>query len=168
VDKKLDAELKAADKIEHTLANGEKITIYRDGTEHLITDFLNSERYKNATAADLRDIWFEFDQIDFEFNSTDKLMPGSMDQLNNLIAILKAHPTAKMRIGGYADKVGTQVINYDISKARAEYIKSLFVEAGLHSQISTEGFGEEFATLPENATNAQRAIDRHIALRFEK
>lgn len=154
---------------EITLPNGTKITVRRGGCEDQMITYLNSAEYKNATNNNFRDRWFHFDRIDFEFNSADRLTPGSQAQLDHLALILKAYPDAKIKIGGYADKTGTQLVNEVISEKRAEYIKSQFVKNGINSsRISTEGFGEEFATHPENAPDVERALDRHIALRFNK
>ena len=46
---------------------------------------------------------------------------------------------------------------------------SILVKDGIPAdRISTEGFGKEFATVPADATAAQRAVDRSIAMRFTK
>lgn len=159
----------ARERIERTLPDGQKITVYKNGSAAMILDFLNSDRYKNASAKDLKNTWFDFEDIDFVHDSPNQLTEGSMEHVNNLIAIMKSHKDVKMEIGGYADATGTRAVNFDISKERAEYIKSLFVKAGINAnRISTEGFGKEFATVPANATDAQRAIDRSIAMRFTK
>lgn len=159
----------ARERIERTLPDGQKITVYKNGSAAMILDFLNSDQYKNASAKDLKDTWFDFEDIDFVHDSPNQLTEGSMEHVNNLIAIMKSHKDVKMEIGGYADATGTRAVNFDISKERAEYIKSLFVKGGIDAKrISTEGFGKEFATVPANATDAQRAIDRSIAMRFMK
>lgn len=157
------------EQTQQTLPDGQTIVFYKDGSEEQIVGFLKSGAYKEASADSLKNTWFEFDNIDFVYNTPDQLTPGSMDQLNNLIVILKNYPDAKIKIGGYADKTGSKLVNEEISKGRAEYVKSLFVKGGIAAdRVSTEGFGEEFAKVPEKASNAQRAIDRHIALRFTK
>lgn len=155
--------------VERTLPGGQKISLYKNSSSDQILEFLNSDRYKNASANDLKGMWFEFEDIDFKFDSANELTDGSMTHVNNLISIMKSHKDAKIEIGGYADEKGTRKVNMEISKQRAEYIKSLFVKGGIDAnRISTEGFGKEFATVPANATNAQRAIDRNIAMRFVK
>lgn len=161
--------MEECEKIEETLPDGTKIIAYQGSCELLIVEFLNSEKYKNATAEELKGIWFEFDSIEFVHNSPNELMPGSMEQLKNLAAVLKSFPESKIRIGAYADATGTNAVNMDISKARAEYIKSVFIAEGIDAKrVSTEGFGEELATFPASASDDQRAKDRDIALRFEK
>ena len=157
------------EKTELTLPNGEKITVYKDGFEDKVLAFLNSNEWKNATSAQLQHIWFEFDGITFKHDSPNELMPGSEVQLNNLIAILKSHTIPKIIIGGHADKTGTSPVNMDISKARAEFIKTTFEKNGISAaSLSTEGFGKELATHPATAPDSERALDRYLGLRFDK
>ncbi len=151
------------------LPNGETFYAYKNSTEDKMIDFLNSDRYKNANNDDLKSRWFEFEDIDFVFGSSTQLMDGAQRHLNNVIAILKAYPDAKIRIAGNADKVGGDQANQNISEARANTIKNKMVSAGINAnRIITEGFGEEKATIRENASNDERAKDRDIAFRFVK
>lgn len=154
---------------EFVLTNGQKIMARENSMEARMIEFLNSAEYRNATAEQLKSKWFHFDHIDFEHDSTTEMTPGSRTQLDNIAHILKAYPNAKIRIGGYADKTGTVAVNEEISKERAEFVKSVFVKNGISAaRVSTEGFGKEFATHPASAPDSERALDRHIALRFEK
>ena len=131
--------------------------------------YLQSDAYRKATNEELSKNWIQFDKIDFMHDSETALAGNSMEQLDNIAAILKNYPDVRIRIGGFADKTGTRAVNYEISKKRAEYIKSILVKDGIPAaRISTEGFGKEFATVPADATAAQRAVDRSIAMRFTK
>ena len=128
-----------------------------------------TDAYRKATNEELSKNWIQFDKIDFMHDSETALAGNSMEQLDNIAAILKNYPDVRIRIGGFADKTGTRAVNYEISKKRAEYIKSILVKDGIPAdRISTEGFGKEFATVPADATAAQRAVDRSIAMRFTK
>ncbi len=159
----------ATDLKEFTLSNGQKIMARENSMEAKMIEFLNSAEYRNGTNEQLKSKWFHFDHIDFEHDSTTEMTPGSRTQLDNIAHILKAYPAAKIRIGGYADKTGSVAVNDEISKERAEFVKSVFVKNGISAaRVSTEGFGKEFATHPAGAPDSERALDRHIALRFEK
>lgn len=153
---------------EITLPNGVKISVLKNGTEEKMINFLLSDEYKNAKDTDLQKKWFTFDKIDFEFNSSTQLMEGSQAQLNNIATILKAFPNAKVRVAGFADKVGSESTNMAISKERAKTIENKLEEAGVTQIVRTEGFGEEYATHSEKESDAARAEDRDIALRFIK
>lgn len=155
--------------VEHKLPDGRTIRVAEGGCEDCMLKYLQSDAYRKATNEELSKNWIQFDKIDFMHDSETALAGNSMEQLDNIAAILKNYPDVGIRIGGFADKTGTRAVNYEISKKRAEYIKSILVKDGIPAdRISTEGFGKEFATVPADATAAQRAVDRSIAMRFTK
>lgn len=152
-----------------TLADGARITVYQNGTEQEMINFINSDEYRNASDADLQDRWFQFDNIAFEFNSATELKPESRQQINNIVAILRNNPNVRIKIAGFADRVGSDQVNMEISQQRAQTIERIFEEAGVGSQVvRTQGYGAEYATHSVNAPDSLRAQDRDIALRFVK
>lgn len=154
---------------EFTLPDGSKIRANKGGIEDEMIKFLQSDEYKNAKEKDLNNKWFEFDDLAFEFGSSTKLMDTSHRQLNNIVAILKNYKDAKVKIAGFADKVGTDEANLKISKERAKTIEGMLEKGGIGSQIvKTEGFGDEYAKHSTKESNEARADDRDIALRFVK
>ena len=155
--------------VEHKLPDGRTIRVAEGGCEDCMLKYLQSDAYRKATNEELSKNWIQFDKIDFMHDSETALAGNSMEQLDNIAAILKNYPDVRIRIGGFADKTGTRAVNYEISRKRAEYVKSILVKDGIPAdRISTEGFGKEFATVPADATAAQRAVDRSIAMRFTK
>lgn len=157
------------DVVRFTLPDGSHITAFKDGCEACIMRFLQSDRFKNATAEELSKTWFEFDKISFEHNSATEFMPGSEKQVENLTAILKNYPDLKIRIGAFADATGSRAANFAITEKRAANIKSAFENAGIDaSRITIEGFGKQYAEVPANAPDSERMLDRDIALRFER
>jgi len=157
------------DTKEITLTNGQKINVYPGGVEEKMIEYLQSNDYKNAKEADLKEKWFEFDNISFEFGSATELKPESQAQLNNIAAILKNYKDAKIKVAGFADKKGTEQANMKISQERAKTIESLLEKAGAGTQVvKTEGYGDEFAKHSAKESDAQRAEDRDVALRFVK
>ncbi|MDR1757182.1 MAG: DUF937 domain-containing protein [Culturomica sp.] len=155
--------------LELVLPNGVKLNAYTGGIEDRMIAYLNSDAYKNATAKELEDKWFVFDNIRFEFNSATDLMNHSMVQVNNIAEILKAYGSAKILIAGFADKVGSKQDNISISRGRAKTIEKLLDQQGLQNQIvRTEGYGNEFAKHAASESDDARSEDRDIALRFVK
>lgn len=151
------------------LPNGITIHAFGGGIEDRMIAFLKSDTYKNATNNDLKNHWFEFDNIEFEVNSATQLMHDSRTQIGNIAAIMKAYPDSKIRIAGFADKTGSRAANMALSEKRANHIKSLLVEDGIPAnRISTEGFGEEHAIHPVTDSDIERAKDRDIAIQFIK
>src|SRR5690606_32011119 len=143
---------------------------YRGGMEDSMISFLKSGGYTNAADdAALKDAWYTFDKVNFKMGSSTELEDGSQVQLDNLVAILKAYPDAKIKVGGYTDKVGDEAANVKLSTARANYIKTALEKAGVGAQvIGAEGYGSQFATVAATASDAERAVDRKMAVRFAK
>ena len=153
---------------EVTLPNGTKLQAYPGGIEDQLVNFIQSDEYKNGTNDTLKNKWFNFDDLKFVFGSTE-LIPESKRQLDNITAILKAFPDVKMKIGGYTDKKGSDVANKKLSDDRAKSVKAAFDKAGVGAQVpEAEGYGEEFATVAETASDQEREADRRTAVRLIK
>lgn len=150
--------------------NGVKLKGYANGMEEQMIQFLKSDGYKNAADdATLKDKWYNFDKVNFKIGSSTELEAGSQEQLDNLVAILKAYPDAKVKIGGYTDKTGNEEANVKLSQARADFIKAALSKAGVGAQVlGAEGYGSKYATVAATASDAERAVDRKMAVRFAK
>lgn len=150
--------------------NGTPLRGYKGGMEDRMIAFLKSDGYKNAQNDDaLKDTWYNFDHVNFKTGSADQLEAGSDAQLQNLVAILKAYPDVKVKIGGYTDKTGDEAKNQKLSEDRAKFIRSWLDQRGVGSQITgADGYGSEFATVDASASDAERAVDRKMAVRFAK
>lgn len=150
--------------------NGTPIRGYAGGMESRIIDFLKSDGYRSAADdAALKNTWYNFDNVNFEFGKSDVITPESVGQLENLAAILKAYPESKIKIGGYTDRKGDDAANKKLSQDRADYIKRRLTDLGVGAQvIGAEGYGEQFATVAETATDQEREADRRMAVRFAK
>lgn len=150
--------------------NGVMLKGYKGGMEDQMIAFLKSGAYKNAADdSALKDKWYDFDHVNFKMGSATELEAGSQGQMDNLVAILKAFPEAKIKIGGYTDKTGNEASNIKLSKARAEYIKAALAKAGVGAQVlEAEGYGSKFAKVDAKASDAERAADRKMSVRFAK
>jgi len=152
-----------------TLPDSIKINVYEKGVEDAMVKFLQSDEYKKAKDSELKEKWFEFDNITFEFGSSTELKPESETQLDNIASILKNYKDARIKIAAFADKKGTEAANLKVSQERAKTIESLLEKRGVGSQIvKVQGYGDEFAKHSASESDAKRAEDRDIALRFVK
>lgn len=153
---------------EVALPDGTKLQAYPGGIEDQLVKFIQSDEYKNGTAESLKEKWFVFDDLKFKFGGTE-LEDSSKRQLDNIIAILKAFPNVKIKIGGYTDKKGEDAANLKLSDGRAKAVKAKLDAAGLGAQVpEAEGYGEQFATVAETGTDAERAVDRKTSVRLIK
>lgn len=149
--------------------NGVSLSANQGGLEEAMVAFLKSDGYKNAADdAVLKDQWYDFDNVTFKTGSSNQLENGA-EQLKNLAAILKAYPDTKIKIGGYTDKTGNEENNLKLSQVRADFIKAELAKNGVGAQVvSAEGYGSKYATADVKATDAERAKDRKMAVRFTK
>jgi outer membrane protein OmpA-like peptidoglycan-associated protein len=153
---------------EVSLPNGSKLQAYPGGIEDQLVRFIGSAEYKNASNDQLKDRWFNFDDLNFVFGKTE-LTPESKRQLDNIVAILKAFPDAKIKVGGYTDKKGDDAANLKLSDSRAKAVQAALQKAGVGAQVpEAEGYGEQFAKVDENASDEQRMVDRKTAVRLIK
>jgi len=126
--------------------------------------FLNEGEYKTMNEDQLKEKWFNFDDLNFEHN-TANVLPESQKQLDNIAQILTAYPAVKVKIGGYTDKTGDEAINKKVSTDRAMAVKKFLDGKGLGKQVvGAEGYGSEFATHPADASEELRLTDRKVAL----
>lgn len=141
-----------------------KLNGYANGIEDQLIAFLNKGDYKTMTEGQLKDIWFNFDDLNFEMG-TANILPESQVQLENIAKILAAYPDVKIKIGGYTDKTGDEAVNKRISTARAEAVKKFLADKGLDNQVvGAEGYGSEFAVHPADASEELRVTDRKVAV----
>jgi outer membrane protein OmpA-like peptidoglycan-associated protein len=153
--------------IDVKLPDGASLKAYPAGIEENLIAFLQSD-YKSLSEDELKEKWFDFDNLNFE-TGTANVLPESQQQLENLAAILRLFPDAKIKIGGYTDKTGDEEVNERISEERAEAVKTFLESKGLGSQVDdAEGYGSEFATVPASASDAERAKDRRVAVSVRK
>lgn len=153
---------------ELVLPTGTKLQAYPGGIEDQLVKFIQSDEYHNATNDQLKDKWFDFDDLNFVFGKTD-LTPESQRQLNNIASILRAFPEVKIKIGAYTDKKGDDAANLKLSDSRAKAVQAELQKAGVGSQVpEAEGYGEKFATVDENASDEERKSDRKTAIRLIK
>lgn len=153
----------ARESLKVKLKNGVEIDAYKGGIEDKLVAFLNTD-YKALGADSLKNIWFDFDDLNFKTASAE-ITPESQKQVDNMVAILKAYPEVKLKIGGYTDKVGNEANNKKLSGDRATAVKDALTKAGVGSQIpSAEGYGSSFAKYAADAPEADRVKDRHVSV----
>jgi OmpA-OmpF porin, OOP family len=144
------------------VASGIELDIPANGIEDRIIKFIED---KNQVVD--KQIWFNFDRINFATGSSD-LTKESMEQVNNMVEILKAYPAVEFKIGGYTDNKGKPTDNLLLSEKRAKAVMNAIVKGGVDAaRLRAEGFGDQF---PEasNDTEEGRAKNRRIAISLRK
>jgi outer membrane protein OmpA-like peptidoglycan-associated protein len=141
------------------LPNGVEIDAYKGGIEDLLVAFLLDPNAKPGN-----DNWFDFNDLNFKF-ATAEIVPESRKEVDNIAEILKAFPNAKIKLGGYTDKVGDEAANKKLSHDRAEAVAAALKQMGVSAQIEgAEGYGSEFAKFPASAPEENRLKDRRVSV----
>ena len=144
--------------IDRVLPDGTNLRFPAESTEARFLAFLEGD-----TAVD-RETWYEFDRITFETDSA-TLRPQSREQLANMAAILKAFPSARVKIGGYTDNSGDAGENLKLSQSRAETVMHQLRDMGVAAnRLDAEGYGNQHP-IADNSTADGRTRNRRVALR---
>jgi outer membrane protein OmpA-like peptidoglycan-associated protein len=83
--------------------------------------------------------------------------------LNDIATVLKENPAVSVKIIGHTDSDGDDALNLDLSKRRAESVRSeLSSKFGIDaSRMQTEGAGESKPVAP-NDTPSNKAMNRRV------
>ena len=102
--------------------------------------------------------------IQFDFNQA-TIKPESEAALKEVGALLKQQTDLKLSIQGHTDNVGKAAYNLDLSRKRAESVKTYLVQNFQidGSRLTTEGFGDT-KPIAKNDTEQGRAHNRRVEL----
>jgi len=102
---------------------------------------------------DLKNIYFGFD--------SDVIHPASRRLLDHSASILLRHPDLQLEIAGYADTLGPERYNMNLSQRRAEAVRAYLEQAGVNpANLTVRGYGE--------SNSATHAANRRVELRITK
>ncbi len=96
-------------------------------------------------------------------SGSDKIKPESYGALKDISSTLKENSSFKVKIVGHTDSDGSDELNLDLSKRRADAVKNVLVaEFGIsNSQLETDGKGET-EPLSDNSTPEGKANNRRV------
>ncbi|MBO2008394.1 OmpA family protein [Hymenobacter negativus] len=146
------------------LNNGASITgVGINSTESNLYRFL-SDAQMQVDTVDLTRGWYNFDRVYFEAGKA-TLTAASLNQLRNVATLLRAYPTARIKLGGYTDDTGTYKVNKALSEARARTAWASLVEMGISpSRVDARGYGPNYS-VSSNATEEGRAMNRRLSVK---
>lgn len=103
--------------------------------------------------------------VTFDTNSAE-LRPGLYNEINRVAGVLNQYPDTLIRVEGHTDSKGSDEYNMDLSKRRANNVKTLLVMRGVaENRIEVVGYGK---TMPvaTNDTEAGRQKNRRVEIRI--
>jgi OmpA-OmpF porin, OOP family len=140
------------------LPDGSEIEVPEGSLEDQIVKFIQDDSQKVD-----KKTWFNFDRLLFDTGKS-TLKTESQEQIDKTIAILKAFPKVKIKIGGYTDNVGKAESNMKLSAERATVVMDAIVTGGIDkSRLESEGYGDK-NPVSTNDTEEGRAMNRRIAI----
>lgn len=87
-----------------------------------------------------------------------ELRPGASRKLDQLAQFLAAHPERRVQVDGFTDSVGPDAYNEDLSRRRADAVKSALLSRGVDpSRIGSEGYGKA-----SNDDSGGRQLNRRV------
>jgi outer membrane protein OmpA-like peptidoglycan-associated protein len=113
------------------------------------------------SAPDVQNQLTDLPRITFETGSA-TLTGQGQTVVGQVAALLRAHPTVRVRIEGHTDSTGTPASNQALSLARAETVRATLVSLGVAAdRLSTVGFGASQPLVPDT-TPENQAINRRV------
>ncbi|MGA2781285.1 MAG: OmpA family protein [Smithella sp.] len=103
--------------------------------------------------------------VTFDTNSTE-VRPGLYSEINRVAGVLNQYPNTLIRVEGHTDSKGSSEYNMNLSKRRANTVRTLLTQRGVaDSRMEVVGFG---ATMPAatNDTEAGRQKNRRVEIKI--
>jgi OOP family OmpA-OmpF porin len=117
----------------------------------------NGKGVSNSTVEEL--INGGYINVYFDFNSS-KPKDSSLAGVDFLVKYMKNNPSKNADIIGYADEIGSPDYNSDLSRKRAEAVKSVAINAGIDaSRLNVIANGED-ASVNKNSKEARQIVRR--------
>lgn len=108
------------------------------------------------------------EMIQFETGS-DRITSESQSIIDEIAQVMENHPEVELvRIEGHTDNVGERQMNMDLSKDRANAVRTALVERGIDQErMEVAGFGPD-EPIADNATPEGRAENRRVEFHIEE
>ena len=105
------------------------------------------------------------DGLSFEHNAL-RLHKDVLPRLDKVLAALQANTDLRLHVAGHTDSVGSEAYNLKLSNGRANAVRDYLVGRGIAAErVQAKGFGEG-RPIADNASEAGRAANRRVVLRF--
>lgn len=125
---------------ERKLKNGKVLIVLSNGGEANLINFIESNISVN------HEYWFPFRRIIASKGINEVNIEKSKNQINNIIAILKAYPNVHINIAGYSYIKKNPVKNFEISYDFAGKVTREILKGGINkNRIKFEGYGNNFS-----------------------
>jgi outer membrane protein OmpA-like peptidoglycan-associated protein len=91
-----------------------------------------------------------------------ELNSGASRKLDQLAQFLSEHPDRRVQIDGFTDSIGSDAFNQELSRRRADSVKSALLNRGVSSsRMGTEGYGKAYP-VANNSDSGGRQLNRRV------
>lgn len=108
---------------------------------------------------------FKFEPIYFDHNKTE-IKTEYKSYLIDMIQVVNGHSDLRIQITGHTDSDGSEIYNTDLSRRRAESIKTFFKENGLDLKKLEIDFKGEKEPIDNNNTEEGKHKNRRVDFKF--
>lgn len=111
----------------------------------------------------------KLNNLNFEFNSTEKLLPESHIELEKVKELLTKNPGIKIEISGHTDSKGSEKVNLDYSQRRCQTVVNYLIKNGIDSKrMIAKGYGLSKPIAPNvNPDGSDNPVGRALNRRIE-
>lgn len=105
-------------------------------------------------------VFFRVANVFYDFNKAD-LRPESIASLDSLAAFMKDNPSLSVDIYSYADSIGNDKYNQELSLRRAKNVRSYLSSQGIsESRMNAKAFGERLPAQPNSREGRDLPVNR--------
>lgn len=142
---------------------------YQDLTSEIVLDNVKNDKMtrnfelnmlKTGETITLKNIYFE--------RASAVLLDESIPELEKIVTFMKNNPQIAIELSGYTSSEGKDDYNLQLSKDRANSIKSWIVKHGINeNRITAKGYGKE-NPVADNDTEEGRKLNRRVEFKIVK
>ena len=115
---------------------------------------LKAKQTERGIVLTMGDVLFAFDKA--------TLSPEAFRNVDKLADFLQKHPNRSVLIEGHTDSVGSDEYNLDLSKKRADAVKTALVAEGVaEERITPKGYGKKYPVASNNTSDG-RQLNRRV------
>ncbi len=92
---------------------------------------------------------------------------ADLEELDQLLLLMKTKLALRIVVEGHTDKVGLEKYNLDLSLRRANSVKEYLVQKGIDSsRIETKGYGWSTPAYPYQGAEKENSLNRRIEVKI--
>ena len=115
---------------------------------------LNAKKTDRGEVVTFGDVLFDTGKAELKYNS--------QNTIGQLAQYLADNPERKVRIEGFTDNVGGEVLNQRLSEQRADAVENALIKMGVDARrLTTQGYGKQFP-VADNASAQSRQLNRRV------